>query len=77
MQVSTGWCRRYHLQRADRICTITGDSVDNQIESAKHQLSATPPASLENARDNLEDYSVTAPISGTVVTKNGQGRGQH
>ena len=26
--------------------------------------------SLENARDNLEDYSVTAPISGTVVTKN-------
>ena len=26
--------------------------------------------SLENAQENLEDYSVTAPISGTVVTKN-------
>ena len=65
------------ISSGDRICTITGDSVDNQIESAQHQLSATPPASLENAQDSLDDYSITAPISGTVVTKTRQGRGQH
>lgn len=44
-----------------RICTITGDSVDNQIENAKN--------SLENAQDRLDDYRVTSPITGTVVEK--------
>ena len=39
-----------------------------QIESARISVSNAS-TSLENARDNLEDYSVTAPISGTVVTK--------
>ena len=57
------------ISSGDRICTITGDSVDNQIESARISVSNAS-TSLENARDNLEDYSVTAPISGTVVTKN-------
>ena len=44
-----------------RICTITGDSVDDQLENAR--------LSLENAQDSLDDYRITAPISGTVVTK--------
>lgn len=44
-----------------RICTITGDSVDNQLKNAK--------ASLENAQDRLDDYMVTSPITGTVVEK--------
>ena len=57
------------ISSGDRICTITGDSVDNQIESARISVSNAS-TSLENARDNLEDYSVTAPISGTVVTRN-------
>ena len=56
------------ISSGDRICTITGDSVDNSIESAR--ISASNAAtSLENAQENLEDYSITAPISGTVVTK--------
>ena len=33
------------------------------------QRSATRPPACENAQENLEDYSITAPISGTVVTK--------
>lgn len=53
----------------DRICTITGDSVDNAIESARISVSNAA-TSLESAQENLEDYSITAPISGTVVTKN-------
>ena len=49
------------VSSGQRICTITGDSVDNQIENAKN--------SLENAQDRLDDYSITSPITGTVVEK--------
>ena len=56
------------ISSGDRICTITGDSVDNAIESAQISVSNAA-TSLENAQENLEDYSITAPISGTVVTK--------
>ena len=52
-----------------RICTITGDSVDNSIENAKISMENAR-SSLENAQETLDDYSITAPISGTVVTKN-------
>lgn len=52
-----------------RICTITGDSVDNQIETARINLSNAS-TSVENAQDTLDNYNITAPISGTVVTKN-------
>ena len=56
------------ISSGDRICTITGDSVDNSIESARISVSNAA-TSLESAQENLEDYSITAPISGTVVTK--------
>ena len=49
------------VSSGQRICTITGDSVDNQLQNAK--------ASLENAQDRLDDYMVTSPITGTVVEK--------
>lgn len=49
------------VSNGQRICTITGDSVDNQLKNAK--------ASLENAQDRLDDYSITSPITGTVVEK--------
>lgn len=45
--------------------TTVGDSVKSaelSMESAQNQLSS--------AKKNLDDYSVTAPISGTVITKN-------
>ena len=56
------------ISSGDRICTITGDSVDSSIESARISVSNAA-TSLESAQENLEDYSITAPISGTVVTK--------
>ena len=49
------------VSSGQRICTITGDSVDNQLKNAK--------ASLESAQDRLDDYMVTSPITGTVVEK--------
>ena len=62
------WLTGDTIADGDRICTITGDSVDDQIENARLSVSNAQSA-LENARNNLEDYNVTAPISGTVVTK--------
>ncbi len=49
------------VSSGQRICTITGDSVDNQLQNAKD--------SLESAQDRLDDYMVTSPITGTVVEK--------
>lgn len=62
------WLAGDAISSGDRICTITGDTVDDQIENARISVSNAA-TSLENAQDNLDDYSVTAPISGTVVTK--------
>ena len=62
------WLAGDAISAGDRICTITGDTVDNQIESARISLSNAS-TSLDSAQDNLDDYSITAPISGTVVTK--------
>lgn len=56
------------ISNGDLVCTITGDSVDNSIENARISVSNAA-TSLENAQERLEDYQVTAPISGTVVTK--------
>lgn len=56
------------VSKGDRVCTITGDSVDNAIGNARISVSNAG-SSLENAQDRLSDYEVTAPISGTVVTK--------
>ena len=56
------------IQNGDRICTITGNNVDNSIENARISLNNAS-TSLQNAQDKLDDYEVTAPISGTVVTK--------
>ncbi len=49
------------VKDGQRICAITGDSVDNQLRNAQ--------TSLENAQDRLEDYAITSPITGTVVEK--------
>lgn len=56
------------VTNGQRICTIAGDSVDNQIENAQIGLNNAK-TSVQNAQDKLDDYRVTAPISGTVITK--------
>ena len=38
------------------------DSAEQQVESAEN--------SMESTQDNYEDYTITAPISGQVITKN-------
>lgn len=38
------------------------ESADDNLENAENKLS--------NTQDNVDDYTITAPISGTVITKN-------
>ncbi len=38
------------------------ESANDNVENAENKLS--------NTQDNIEDYTITAPISGTVITKN-------
>lgn len=45
----------------ERLCVLTGDSIDNQLENAE--------LSLENTQNNLDNYQITSPISGTVIEK--------
>ena len=63
------WLAGDTISEGDRICTITGNSVDNSIQNAEINVENAQ-SSLENAKETLDDYSITAPISGEVVTKN-------
>lgn len=55
------WLPGDAVASGQRLGTITGESIDNQIENAQ--------LSLENTRDDLDNYAVTSPISGTVIEK--------
>ncbi len=52
----------------DVILTISGDNVDDSIRNAEYNLKDAR-LSLQNAQDQLENYSITAPISGKVIKK--------
>ena len=56
------------VSSGQKLCTITGDSVDNQITNAKNSLSNARD-SVESAQNRLDDYKITSPITGTVVEK--------
>lgn len=55
------WLPGDTVSNGQRLGTITGENIDNQIENAK--------ISLENTQDNLDNYQVTSPIAGTVIEK--------
>ena len=48
---------------------IDSDTVEDQVDSAYRSLREAE-ISLENQSDNLEDYTITSPIDGTIVEKN-------
>lgn len=51
------------------IVHIDSDTVSDNLTSSSLSLRSSA-LSRENAMDRLDDYTITAPISGTVVTKN-------
>ena len=51
------------------LCTLSGSSTESQIENARLNLESAQ-LSLQSAIDSLDSYTITSPISGTVVEKN-------
>ena len=56
-QVTTKTAEEYLKEFKDAV-----ESADDNLENAENKLS--------NTQDNVDDYTITAPISGTVITKN-------
>lgn len=56
-QVTTKTAEEYLKEFKDAV-----ESADDSLENAENKLS--------NTQDNVDDYTITAPISGTVITKN-------
>ena len=51
------------------ILQLTSDSLTRQVESASDNLRSAQ-LSLDDAENTLDDYTITAPISGTIIQKN-------
>ncbi len=56
------------VQKGQTILTIGSESVDDNIRNAEFSLKDAR-LSLQNALDQLENYNITAPISGKVIKK--------
>lgn len=57
------------VDRGDIILTLTSDSLDDSLQSAADAL-RNAQLSLENRYDQLDNYTITSPIRGTVIDKN-------
>lgn len=57
------------VNKGDVILTLTSDSVDDNVQSAADSL-RNAELSLESRYDQLDNYTVTSPIRGTVIDKN-------
>ena len=51
------------------ILQLTSDSLTRQVENASDNLRSAE-LSVDDAENSLEDYTITAPISGTIIQKN-------
>ena len=57
------------VSRGQTLIVLTSDDLDDQIQSAQDSL-RNAEISYENQTEQLEDYTITAPITGTIVDKN-------
>lgn len=57
------------VNKGDVILALTSDSVDDNVQSAADSL-RNAELSLESRYDQLDNYTVTSPIRGTVIDKN-------
>lgn len=57
------------VNKGDVILTLTSDSLDDNVQSAADSL-RNAELSLESRYDQLDNYTVTSPIRGTVIDKN-------
>ena len=64
-QVSEG----QQVSKNQALVVLTSDDLDDQVQSAQDSL-RNAQISYEKQTEQLEDYTVTAPITGTIVDKN-------
>ncbi len=57
------------VNKGDVILTLTSDSVEDNVQSAADSL-RNAELSLESRYDQLDNYTITSPIRGTVIDKN-------
>lgn len=57
-----------YLTKGDDILQMTNDGADNTLKSSQFSLRESQ-LSYESSQDQLDEYNVTAPISGTVIEK--------
>lgn len=56
------------VQNGSTLVQLSSDTIDDTIQSQADALRQAE-ISLENAKDTLENYTITSPISGTIVEK--------
>ena len=57
------------VSKGAKVMELTNKTLENQIKSSKLSLQDAE-SSLQSVKDQLDDYNITSPISGTVVAKN-------
>ena len=57
------------VEKGQALVHLTSDSVDDQIQSASESL-RNAELSYDKQTEQLDDYTITAPITGTIVDKN-------
>ena len=57
------------VSRGQTLLQLTSEELSDQVQSAEESL-RNAQISYENQTEQLDDYTVTAPITGTIVDKN-------
>ncbi len=57
-----------HVENGQLILTLGGSSIDKQIQMASESL-RNAQLSMQSTRDQLDNYTIKSPISGTIVDK--------
>ena len=56
------------VSKGDIIIELTGDDLTESIQSASESLRSAE-ISMQNQQDNMSNYTITSPISGTIIEK--------
>ena len=57
------------VEKNGAILTLTSDDLEDEVQSASESL-RNAQLSLDSRYDQLEDYTITSPIQGTIIDKN-------
>ncbi|MDK2808360.1 MAG: HlyD family secretion protein [Clostridiales bacterium] len=64
------------VEKGDIILRLTSDTYDNQLETLSDQVDSAKDtlddaeAKLDEVKENYTDYTITSPITGTIIQKN-------